>query len=128
MKKKILIILGIGICFLTLTVLYNFGVFHCLQRWDEQQFINQNINLLSRYLKKRNIVLTPVKNIGGKELFKFRTGKQLNNKQLLYKFYGDEEKHEFWSFPIGTKNYGLYVVVENGIIIDFQEFYIIDSL
>ena len=123
--KKLLISIGL---ILIIFLMYNFGLFHSLQKWDEKQFIDQDINLLIEYLHKKDCFLIDETNsISRKGQFKKLSGKSISKNQKLYRFWGNK-KHKFWYFPIGTKTYGLYVVVENGIIIDFVEFSEIDSL
>lgn len=106
--------------------MYKFGLFHCLQTWPEHKFLGGNVEDLSNYLKNKKIELyrtTPT----GMATFEKLSGKKLSPTQTLYRYYGGKE-HRFWFFPMGTKIYGLYILVEDGKIIFFQEFLEIDSL
>lgn len=104
--------------------MYKFGLFHCLQSWPEYKFLGRNIEELSNHLENNSIKLRGANSV---DLFELLSRKRLSKTQKLYMFYGDK-KHRFWFFPIGSKTYGLYVLVEDGKIIFFQEFVEIDSL
>ncbi|MGE4563790.1 MAG: hypothetical protein AB7F32_02885 [Victivallaceae bacterium] len=107
--------------------MYKFGLFHCLQTWPEYKFLGGNVEDLNNYLKNKNTVLDKIGYDSGIDIFERLSGRKLSPTQTLYRFYGGDE-HEFWFFPIGTKTYGLYVVVEDGKIIFFHESVAIDSI
>ena len=132
MKKKkyrgfIFIIIAICIGCL-IFILHLYGVFHSIQPWSEEKFIGKSIDDLNSYLSAKKIILEGVNNQTNCEIFERLSGKKISkNQEELYRFWGGK-KHQFLSFPIGTKTYGLYVLVKNGKIIFIQETVCVDSL
>lgn len=125
--KALIAVLAVVFIF-AVFIMYQYGLFHGIQSWPEYKFIGKNIEELKEHLQTEGLHLSNVTfDIAEIATFENSSQKAFSPMQRLYKFWGGKE-HQFWWFPIGTKIYGLYVLVENGEIICFQETSDVDSL
>lgn len=126
MKKIYIFLIGLIIFSIALQIMYRYGLFHGAHSWEEYKFSGMNIEALNNHLKNKEIDLELVTYHEGTR-FQHLTGKTLAPSQELYRFWGGRD-HSFWWFPIGTKTYGMYVLVDDEKIVFLQECVSVDSL